>query len=475
MVNCNPETVSTDYDTSDRLYFEPLDAEEVLEVCDRERPTASSSSSAARRRSSSRARSRRRATGSWGRRTTRSTWPRIASASARSATSSASAPGWGIAERPREAVDVAEAIGYPVLVRPVVRARRPRDARLLRRTQDVARGGTRRAACSSTGSSRTRSRSTSTRSATATRRYVAAVMQHVEEAGVHSGDSSCVLPAPSLTTATARRSRTSCAGSRPRSASSAWSTSSSRRRRRGLRARGEPAGLADRAVREQGDRRQPRRRGLPARRRRAARATSACRAAAAEQVSVKAAVLPFARFPGADPVLGPGDALDRRGDGERGRLPDRLREGRARSRAAAAERARVPLRARRATRRRRSRSPRALAELGFGLVATAGTARRARGAGIAVERVAKVTEAGRADRRRPHPPRALRPRREHARRRLGRALRRLPRSARRRSPRACRASRRWPAPRGRRTRSRTPARAGAVAAGAVDARDAKRS
>ena len=30
MVNCNPETVSTDYDTSDRLYFEPLDAEEVL-------------------------------------------------------------------------------------------------------------------------------------------------------------------------------------------------------------------------------------------------------------------------------------------------------------------------------------------------------------------------------------------------------------------------------------------------------------
>ncbi|HEY4413479.1 MAG TPA: carbamoyl-phosphate synthase large subunit, partial [Gaiellaceae bacterium] len=38
MVNCNPETVSTDYDTSDRLYFEPLDTESVLAVCDRERP-----------------------------------------------------------------------------------------------------------------------------------------------------------------------------------------------------------------------------------------------------------------------------------------------------------------------------------------------------------------------------------------------------------------------------------------------------
>jgi carbamoyl-phosphate synthase large subunit len=38
MVNCNPETVSTDYDTSDRLYFEPLTLEDVLAVLDREKP-----------------------------------------------------------------------------------------------------------------------------------------------------------------------------------------------------------------------------------------------------------------------------------------------------------------------------------------------------------------------------------------------------------------------------------------------------
>ncbi len=38
MVNCNPETVSTDYDTSDRLYFEPLTLEDVLEIVSRERP-----------------------------------------------------------------------------------------------------------------------------------------------------------------------------------------------------------------------------------------------------------------------------------------------------------------------------------------------------------------------------------------------------------------------------------------------------
>src|SRR5262249_36829877 len=38
MVNCNPETVSTDYDTSDRLYFEPLTLEEVLNIADVEKP-----------------------------------------------------------------------------------------------------------------------------------------------------------------------------------------------------------------------------------------------------------------------------------------------------------------------------------------------------------------------------------------------------------------------------------------------------
>ena len=38
MVNCNPETVSTDYDTSDRLYFEPLTLEDVLEIVEKEKP-----------------------------------------------------------------------------------------------------------------------------------------------------------------------------------------------------------------------------------------------------------------------------------------------------------------------------------------------------------------------------------------------------------------------------------------------------
>ncbi len=40
MVNCNPETVSTDYDTSDRLYFEPLTFEDVMASWRRRSPTA---------------------------------------------------------------------------------------------------------------------------------------------------------------------------------------------------------------------------------------------------------------------------------------------------------------------------------------------------------------------------------------------------------------------------------------------------
>src|SRR5687767_4368655 len=38
MVNCNPETVSTDYDTADRLYFEPLTREDILGIIEREKP-----------------------------------------------------------------------------------------------------------------------------------------------------------------------------------------------------------------------------------------------------------------------------------------------------------------------------------------------------------------------------------------------------------------------------------------------------
>ena len=85
MINCNPETVSTDYDTSDRLYFEPLTLEDVLEVIHAESQSgelvASSCSSAARPRSGWPRALRRRASRSWAPRRAPSTWPRSAGCS----------------------------------------------------------------------------------------------------------------------------------------------------------------------------------------------------------------------------------------------------------------------------------------------------------------------------------------------------------------------------------------------------------
>ena len=61
MVNCNPETVSTDYDTSDRLYFEPLTLEDVLAICDEERSGARGRHRAVRRADAAQARRAARA------------------------------------------------------------------------------------------------------------------------------------------------------------------------------------------------------------------------------------------------------------------------------------------------------------------------------------------------------------------------------------------------------------------------------
>ena len=172
MVNCNPETVSTDYDTSDRLYFEPLDEEAVLASWSASSRSASASSSAARRRSSSPGRSSAPATASSARRSTPSTWPRTASASAAcSGDLEIRCPDWGTASGARGRDRGRRANRLPGAGAALVRARRPRDARLLRPGADprgVRAPGAGR--YSSTASWRARSRSTSTRSATARRR-----------------------------------------------------------------------------------------------------------------------------------------------------------------------------------------------------------------------------------------------------------------------------------------------------------------
>jgi carbamoyl-phosphate synthase large subunit len=220
--------------------------------------------------------------------------------------------------------------------------------------------------------------------------YVGAVMEHVEEAGVHSGDSSCVLPAPSLDeTAYAEVCRVvrrlgpalGVVGllnvqlgvvdgvvyvleANPRASRTVPFAS-----------KATGVNLVDAAARLASGMRLHELE-LPEERR-------------PEQVSVKAAVLPFARFPGADPVLGPemrstGEVMASAADlptafakAERAAGRPLPRSGTAFLSVRSADKAGiVPV-------------ARALAGLGFDLVATAGTAAVVVAAGLPVERVEK--------------------------------------------------------------------------------------
>ena len=120
MVNCNPETVSTDYDISDRLYFEPLTFEDVANICANEPPQGRDR--AVRRPDAAAHRPRARGgrhphPGHAAR--TRSTWPRTAAGSATLLDElGISCPTYGVARARDEALAIGERIGYPCLVRP---------------------------------------------------------------------------------------------------------------------------------------------------------------------------------------------------------------------------------------------------------------------------------------------------------------------------------------------------------------------
>jgi carbamoyl-phosphate synthase large subunit len=199
MVNCNPETVSTDYDTSDRLYFEPLRVEEVLEILERERPAG-----VAIQFGGQTPLRLARAIEEAGFRILGTPFEAVDLAEDRERFAtlcdelSLVIPPWGIARSRSEALRIAERVGYPVLIRPSYvlggRAMRvcygPDDVPddpgldgasiLVDRFLEGAVEIDVDALCDGIGT------------------YVAAIMQHVEEAGVHSGDSSCVLPPTSL-------------------------------------------------------------------------------------------------------------------------------------------------------------------------------------------------------------------------------------------------------------------------------------
>jgi carbamoyl-phosphate synthase large subunit len=226
--------------------------------------------------------------------------------------------------------------------------------------------------------------------------YVAAVMQHVEEAGVHSGDSSCVLPAISLAEADLARVR-----------------AAARRLGPALGVVGlfnVQLALADGElfVLEANPRAS---RSVPF----ASKAigvnlvAAACRLMAGarlrnlslpteddvSEISVKAAVFPFARFPGADPVLGP----EMRSTGEVMATAADFPSAFAKAERAAGRplptSGRVFLSVRDADKEAVVMLGRRLADIGFELSATAGTSRALAEAGLRVRRVRKVTEGGR--------------------------------------------------------------------------------
>ena len=221
MVNCNPETVSTDYDTSDRLYFEPLTLEDVLEICHKEKPWG--------------------VIVQFGGQTPLKLAVPLAKAGIPIIGTGADAidraedrerfgevidklgiraPAWGIARSLDEARKVASQIGFPVMVRPSYVL----GGRAMERVYDAAtlEAYFERFALGALGSGRGSDESAAVGFPLLIDQFLAdaveldvdviadatgavvigGVMEHIEEAGIHSGDSACALPPYSLDDAT---------------------------------------------------------------------------------------------------------------------------------------------------------------------------------------------------------------------------------------------------------------------------------
>jgi carbamoyl-phosphate synthase large subunit len=391
MVNSNPETVSTDYDTSNRLYFEPLDPAAVLAVCEREQPEGvviqfggQTPLKLAATLDAAGVPILGTPFGAVDLAEDRERFGRLTDELG------IRVPPWGMADSPDDAVAVADEIGYPVLVRPsyVLGGRAMRICYSVEQVREAMRGVQGRVLVDRFLENAVEIDVDAL--ADGRRCYVAAVMQHVEEAGVHSGDSACALPAPGLDPTTYFEV-----------------CHVVRRLARGLGVVGllnvqlAIAG-GELFVLEANPRAS---RTVPF----ASKATgvnlvhAACRLALGTrlsqlglpperppaQVSVKAAVLPFARFPGADPVLGP----EMRSTGEVMASARDFPTAFAKAERAAGRPlpscGTVFLSVREADKAALCPVAAGLAGLGFELVATGGTARALAAAGLEVTTVEK--------------------------------------------------------------------------------------
>jgi carbamoyl-phosphate synthase large subunit len=210
MVNCNPETVSTDYDTSDRLYFEPLTLEHVLNICDTEKPDGVIVQFGGQTPLNLALPLKRLGVPIIG------TDPAdIDLAEDRKLFGALldqlgiPAPENGTATSVEEACEVARRIGYPVLVRPsyVLGGR----AMVIAFDEETIRQYMREAVTFSQDRPVLIDRFLQDAIevdvdalSDGESVLIAGIMEHIEEAGVHSGDSSCVLPPQSLAPETVR-------------------------------------------------------------------------------------------------------------------------------------------------------------------------------------------------------------------------------------------------------------------------------
>jgi len=204
MVNCNPETVSTDYDTSDKLYFEPLTVEDVLSIYEKERPVG--------------------VIVQFGGQTPLNIANELAQAGVKilgtapdvidlaedrdrfrqmMLTLGIPMPESGMASTLAEALEIAERIGYPLMVRPsyVLGGRGMEvvyDEEMLERYVAAAVGVTPERPILIDKFLTNAVEAEADAIADGTDAFVPAVMEHIELAGIHSGDSACVIPPISI-------------------------------------------------------------------------------------------------------------------------------------------------------------------------------------------------------------------------------------------------------------------------------------
>jgi carbamoyl-phosphate synthase large subunit len=217
MVNCNPETVSTDYDTSDRLYFEPLTAEDVIEIIDTERSSGTLHGVIVQ----------------FGGQTPLKLAEALEKAKVPILGTSPDAidlaedrdrfkqlleqlklrqPKSGIATSPEKARAIADAIGYPIVIRPsyvlggrameIVHDGHQLD-RYVARLASTLEGPSEIAVSDKRPLLIDRYLTDAVEVdvdclADGKDSYIAGIMEHIEEAGIHSGDSACSLPPHSL-------------------------------------------------------------------------------------------------------------------------------------------------------------------------------------------------------------------------------------------------------------------------------------